>query len=270
MNLLTHPVLTVTGGVKMSLPALLAAMARGEARGFSALRPHQRPAWHMFLVQLGALALWTAGRDTVPAEPADWAVILRGLTPDHADDAPWCLVVEEPAKPAFLQPPDPGGLTWSPLATPDALDFTDYLPQPRLEADRCKSGIAGRLGIRSGVSANIRRLRRSGELRHCADERWLIQPSDAGTCSGERRRHFDRSLQVVGEGRAPAAGDSARAWSRGRGWPCTPVVSRLAGRSATRLARSGPLVHRGLPSRAIERRTRHDFRNSSEFQDITH
>ena len=123
MNLLTHPILTVTGGAKVSLPALFAAMARGEVQGFPAMRPHQRPAWHMFLVQLGALALWSAGRPTVSEEPADWVAILRGLTPDHADDAPWCLVVEEPARPAFLQPPDPGGLAWSPLATPDALDL---------------------------------------------------------------------------------------------------------------------------------------------------
>ena len=123
MNLLTSPILTVAGGTKMSLPALFAAMSRGEVRGFPALRPHQRPAWHMFLVQLGALALWTAGRDTLLAEPADWASILRGLTPEHADDAPWRLVVEERAKPAFLQPPDPGGLTWSTLTTPDALDL---------------------------------------------------------------------------------------------------------------------------------------------------
>ena len=98
-------------------------MARGEVRGFPAMRPHQRSAWHMFLVQLGALALWSVGRDTVPEEPADWVAILRRLTPEHTDDAPWRLVVEDPAKPAFLQPPDPGGLVWSRLATPDALDL---------------------------------------------------------------------------------------------------------------------------------------------------
>ena len=107
----------------MSLPELFAAMAHGEVHGFPALRPHQRPAWHMFLVQLGALALWSARRDTVSTESADWAEILRGLTPDHEDDAPWRLVVEDLAKPAFLQPPDPGGLAWSSLATPDALDL---------------------------------------------------------------------------------------------------------------------------------------------------
>ena len=123
MNLLTSPILTVGGGTKMSLPALFAAMSRGEVREFPALRPHQRPAWHMFLVQLGALALWAAGQDTLLGEPADWASILRGLTPEHVDDAPWRLVIEERAKPAFLQPPDPGGLTWSTLTTPDALDL---------------------------------------------------------------------------------------------------------------------------------------------------
>ena len=123
MNLLTDPLLTISGGARVSLPALFAAMARGEVRGFPALRPHQRPAWHMFLVQLGALALWTAGRDALHAEPAGWASNLRGLTPEHADDAPWRLVVEEPAKPAFLQAPDPGGLACSDVATPDALDL---------------------------------------------------------------------------------------------------------------------------------------------------
>ena len=123
MNLLTDPLLTISGGARVSLPALFAAMARGEVRGFPALRPHQRAAWHMFLVQLGALALWTAGRDTLPTEPDGWASDLRGLTPEHGDDAPWRLVVEEPAKPAFLQPPDPGGLAWSAVATPDALDL---------------------------------------------------------------------------------------------------------------------------------------------------
>ena len=123
MNLLTDPLLTISGGTKVSLPELFTAMARGEVLGFPALRPHQRPAWHMFLVQLGALALWTASRDTLLSEPGDWESGLRGLTSEHVDDAPWRLVVEERAKPAFLQPPDPGGLIWSTLTTPDALDL---------------------------------------------------------------------------------------------------------------------------------------------------
>ena len=123
MNLLTDPLLTLSNGSKVSLPALFAAMAKADVRGFPALRPHQRPAWHMFLVQLGALAFWGAKREDPPVDAADWRADLRRLTPDHPDDAPWRLVVKERDKPAFLQPPDPGGLRWAEVSTPDALDL---------------------------------------------------------------------------------------------------------------------------------------------------
>ncbi len=123
MNLLADPILTLDGRPRASLPALLAALARGEVRGFPALRPHQRPAWHMFLVQLGALALWTAVRDRPPLDVQTWAEALRGLTPDHPDDSPWRLAVADRSKPAFLQAPAPDGLRWSEVATPDALDM---------------------------------------------------------------------------------------------------------------------------------------------------
>ncbi len=39
------------------------------------------------------------------------------------DDSPWRLVVEDEAQPAFLQPPAPPGLKWSPVRTPDELDL---------------------------------------------------------------------------------------------------------------------------------------------------
>ena len=133
MNLLTDDVLTVTtrdggAGKAASLPSLLAGMARGEVAGFPAMRPHQRPAWHMFLVQLGALAMWTARQSDLPTQPGAWADLLRALTPDHADDAPWRLVGLEATKPAFMQPPVPcgqhgKGLKWSLIETPDALDL---------------------------------------------------------------------------------------------------------------------------------------------------
>ncbi len=77
----------------------------------------------MFLVQLGALALWAAKRNDLSVDAADWAVDLRRLTRDHTDDAPWRLTIDERGKPAFLQPPDPGGLKWSAVATLDALDM---------------------------------------------------------------------------------------------------------------------------------------------------
>ncbi len=124
MNLLTDPILTVNSDQRVSLPELLAAMTQGQVQGFPALRPHQRPAWHMFLVQLSALALWTAKRNELPTVAADWAAMLRGLTPDHPDDEPWTLVVQDKNKPAFMQAPVPqDALTWTLVRTPDALDM---------------------------------------------------------------------------------------------------------------------------------------------------
>lgn len=106
-----------------SLPGLLAAMAQGAVQGFPALRPHQRPAWHMFLVQLSVLALDAAGHRALPQDEETWRDALRALTPDFPDDEPWHLVGPDRTRPAFLQPADPGGLKWSEVATPDALDM---------------------------------------------------------------------------------------------------------------------------------------------------
>lgn len=121
-NLLTEPLIQSDAGWH-SLPGLMAAMARGEVAAFPALRPHQRPAWHMFLVQLATLALDAAGLRDLPEGESEWATALRALTPGDDGDASWHLVVEDRAKPAFLQPPDPGGLKWSEVPTPDALDM---------------------------------------------------------------------------------------------------------------------------------------------------
>ena len=124
MNLLADPVISVAHGRKLSLAELLAAMARGEVEGFVGLRPHQRPAWHMFLVQLAALALWKSELDQLPTSSDLWVAVLRQLTSNHKDDAPWTLVVEDQRKPAFLQPPVPDQpLKWSAVDTPDALDM---------------------------------------------------------------------------------------------------------------------------------------------------
>ena len=123
MNLLTNRIISVSTVQRLSLPGLLAAMARGEVAGFTALRPHQRPAWHTFLVQLGALALWGAKREDLPSDATEWTDLLRGLTPNQQDDSPWRMVVDDDTRPAFLQPPVPAGLKWSPVPTPDALDL---------------------------------------------------------------------------------------------------------------------------------------------------
>ena len=43
-----------------SLPEVYAALMADDAEAFPALRPHQRHAWHAFLVQLGAMAVHRA------------------------------------------------------------------------------------------------------------------------------------------------------------------------------------------------------------------
>lgn len=121
-DLLHNPLIGTDAGW-VSLPGLLAAMAAGRVKNFPALRPHQRPAWHMFLVQLGTMAVARAGLSSIPQDEAIWRAALRGLTTDFPDDAPWHLVVDTPAQPGFMQPPDPGGLKWTEVLTPDAMDM---------------------------------------------------------------------------------------------------------------------------------------------------
>ncbi|MCW2274733.1 CRISPR-associated protein Cse1 [Rhodoblastus acidophilus] len=123
-NLLTQPLIAAAPLGPLSLPGLLAALSRDEVDSLPALRPHQAPAWHMFLVQLGALAMHRSGRTELPREEGDWCDLLRGLTPDFADDAPWRLVVEDWTKPAFLQPPVPKAVKLeNTVPTPDAMDL---------------------------------------------------------------------------------------------------------------------------------------------------
>lgn len=119
-NLLEAQLFTTLPTGSHSLPGLLAAMAQDEIRSFPALRPHQRPAWHMFLVQLAALAIWTDGCEDLPETEAEWCTLLLALT--AGDAGPWALTGPDD-KPAFMQPPAPIGLNWKPVETPDALDL---------------------------------------------------------------------------------------------------------------------------------------------------
>lgn len=123
-NLLENEVFTVNPLGPCTLPGLLAALGADEVDDLPALRPHQEPALHMTLVQIAALGLHQAGLTTLPADEEGWRVVLRGLTPEHPDDAPWCLVVADPAKPAFFQPPVPDGLVLkNEVPTPDGIDL---------------------------------------------------------------------------------------------------------------------------------------------------
>ena len=123
MNVLRDSIFTLSDGRRASLPGVFAAMSCGQMSLFSSLRPHQRPAWHMFLVQLAALALWREPLQDLPMEEDFWRAALRRLTSDYPDDAPWQLVVHDWSRPAFLQPPVPDGLPWADVETADALDM---------------------------------------------------------------------------------------------------------------------------------------------------
>ena len=129
MNLLTDPLLAVlmesAERKLVDLPTLLAAYADDRVLDLPFLRPHQRAWWHSFCVQLAALALHRAGRDTVVADAATWQVLLRRLTVEWPEDEPWRLIVEDVTKPAFMQPPvlaGSGDPHRTPARTADDLD----------------------------------------------------------------------------------------------------------------------------------------------------
>lgn len=129
-NLLTDPLISIraTNGSteKVSLPDFYVSAAADRIADFPALRAHQTPAWHMFLVQLAVLATFEAGRE-LPRSADDWRGALRSLTPSHDNDEPWCLVVADWRLPAFLQPgverEESRADYKRQIDTPDALDI---------------------------------------------------------------------------------------------------------------------------------------------------
>ncbi|MDA1080123.1 MAG: hypothetical protein O2973_00375 [Gemmatimonadetes bacterium] len=106
-----------------TLPGIIAKLASGELADFPRVRAHQFHPWSMFLTQLAAIALQRAGKSDPRLSDADWRAMLLGLT-DGARE-PWCLVVEDLAKPAFFQPPAPEGTTdaWTRADHPDNIDL---------------------------------------------------------------------------------------------------------------------------------------------------
>ena len=106
------------------LPEVYAALIADEVDAFPGLRPHQRHAWHAFLVQLGAMAMHRSGVADPPSGSGDWEALIRGLIPD---DEPWHLVVDDATKPAFMQAParsQAGAKDYqNRVTTPDELDM---------------------------------------------------------------------------------------------------------------------------------------------------
>ena len=108
LNILEESIIRVrtsAGERRASLPETLALLMRDEVEAFPALRPHQRHAWHAFLVQIGAMALQRAGVSEPSTDAPKWQTLIRGLTPNFPADEPWRLVVDDITKPAFMQPP---------------------------------------------------------------------------------------------------------------------------------------------------------------------
>ena len=108
-----------------SLPDVFELAFADQIASFPRMRPHQRPALHAFLVQLGGMACESAGLDAPPAKADEWQDLLAGLTPDWPGHEPWHLVVGDISRPAFLQPPQPEGAPplKNVVGQPDKLDL---------------------------------------------------------------------------------------------------------------------------------------------------
>lgn len=126
VNVLVEPVVGVRcadgARMAMSLPEVMEGLGDDRISSFTALQRHQAHAWHAFLVQLGAAALDRAGIEDARQSASRWREILRTLTP-KGDEA-WCLIVDDPAIPAFFQPPMPAAILAkaSEIVAPDDLD----------------------------------------------------------------------------------------------------------------------------------------------------
>lgn len=136
-SLSTDPILrleTTDGAVPGAVPDALAKLCDGSLLDFDGLAAHQRHPWNLFLYQTAALALIRSGEAEAAeddaawralADPSAWRDRLAALTPGCADTA-WSLVCDDPAKPAFMQPPlGAAGLAGYAIAgrTPDEIDL---------------------------------------------------------------------------------------------------------------------------------------------------
>ena len=131
----------VSGG---SLFSVLAALSRGEAASFPALRPHQREPWHAFLCQVAAMALIRADTTNLPDAEESWRALLIDLTPDWPGGEAWSLVVDDWTKPALLQPPivtEKNKADYKArLDTPDALDMLVTAKNHDVKQERMVAG----------------------------------------------------------------------------------------------------------------------------------
>jgi len=175
--------MTVAGRIVFaSLPEVLAALMADTVTGFPALRPHQKHAWHAFLVQIGHLAMVRAGLSTPPDTAQAWREALMTLTPDDPDGAAWALVAS-PDRPALLQPPIPGGDLETLTRTYETPDLIDMLVTSRNH------------DVKSSV------------MRHAQPDDWLFALLTLQTCGGyDGRTLYGISRINGGYGNRPGIG----------------------------------------------------------------
>jgi len=109
MNLLTDDLfqaVTDEGPGRLSLPGLLEALGADRVLALSGVQRHQADIFHIFLCYLAGAVLARQGQGDPKQSAAFWRNGLRSLA-GREDDCAWELVVDDPAKPAFLQPPAP-------------------------------------------------------------------------------------------------------------------------------------------------------------------
>jgi len=106
MNLLTDQILRVEspeGIAAMSLPELLTALGEDRVLSLPGMQRHQEDAFHIFLCYLAGAVLAREDQGE-PLQAEDfWREGIRRLT-GRDDDCAWTLIVEDVAKPAFMQP----------------------------------------------------------------------------------------------------------------------------------------------------------------------
>ena len=143
MNLLIDPVfqaVTPTGPERLSLAGLLAGLGDNRIETLPGLQRHQEDVFHIFLCYLAGAVLSRSGK-TNPSQTADfWRDGLR-LLAGRDDDSAWTLIVEDPTRPAFMQPPAPSREVfdhdYKPKAdTPDALDVLQKAKNHEVKASR--------------------------------------------------------------------------------------------------------------------------------------
>ncbi|MES1945000.1 CRISPR-associated Cse1 family protein [Salinisphaera sp. PC39] len=129
----------------LSLPTLLQALGRGEVENLTGIQRHQADAFHIFLCYLAGTVLNREGESDPVQDDTFWRNGLRLLTGRDDDDA-WTLVVDDPTRPAFMQPPTPSTKefeTYKPkAATPDELDVLQTAKNHDLKGARLSGATA--------------------------------------------------------------------------------------------------------------------------------